>query len=67
MGRKIDFNNFKLMEENNSITTKEIAETLGISSKGVEYHLSILRKQNVIMRVGGKRGGKWKILKIYKQ
>jgi predicted HTH transcriptional regulator len=35
---------------------------IGISAKGVEYHLSKLQSDKVLMRVGADKGGYWKIL-----
>ncbi len=52
----------KLMKINETITTKQLAESIGISTKGIEYHIAILKKQNKIKRIGSDKGGKWKVL-----
>ncbi|MEI6090929.1 MAG: RNA-binding domain-containing protein [bacterium] len=52
----------KLIINNNTITSTEIAEEIGISLKGVEYHLANLKKKKLIERVGPDKGGYWKVL-----
>jgi len=53
----------RLIKENNTITIIELAKETGISEKGVEYHLNILKKDNIIKRHGPDKGGKWLIVK----
>jgi ATP-dependent DNA helicase RecG len=52
----------KLIINNNTITSTEIAEEIGISLKGVEYHLANLKKKKLIERVGPDKGGYWKVV-----
>ena len=52
----------KLIRINNSITIKELAIELGISNKGVEYHLDKLTSDGVIERDGSRKTGFWKLL-----
>lgn len=40
-------------------TTNELAEVLGISTKGVEKHLARLKKSGRLLRVGPDKGGRW--------
>ncbi|MEX0780323.1 MAG: winged helix-turn-helix transcriptional regulator [Balneolales bacterium] len=45
-----------------STSRKELSERLGdITSDGVKYHLNVLKKENKIERIGGDRGGYWKV------
>jgi predicted HTH transcriptional regulator len=52
-----------LIYSNSYITTIEIAEIVGITIKGVEYHLSKLKKEDCLERIGPDKGGYWKIKK----
>lgn len=52
----------ELIKENREISTTEMAETIGITKKGIEYHLNILRKEKIIEHIGPNQGGYWKIL-----
>ena len=38
-----------------------MAEALGITKDGVRYHLNKLKAEGLIERVGGDKGGYWKI------
>jgi ATP-dependent DNA helicase RecG len=40
-----------------------LAELLGLTIKGIEYHLTKLKKQGIIERIGPNKGGYWKINK----
>lgn len=48
-----------LIRKNKSISAREIAEFIGISQRAVEKQLAILKKKNIIKRVGGAKGGHW--------
>lgn len=52
----------KLIEENSSITRKEIATIIKLSEDGVKYNLKKLASNKIIERVGSDNGGYWKIL-----
>ena len=45
-------------------TTADLAETLGISAKGVEKHLAKLKKMGTLQRIGPDKGGHWQVLRI---
>lgn len=45
-------------------TTADLAETLGISTKGVEKHISNLKKLGSLLRIGPDKGGWWKVTRI---
>jgi len=50
-----------LLKEKPGITRVELAEQLGITPDGVKYHLNNLKKEGIIKRIGGRRGGYWEI------
>jgi ATP-dependent DNA helicase RecG len=53
---------FELLRESPSLSRRELAEILGdITEDGVKYHLDKLKKEGKIERMGGDRGGYWKI------
>lgn len=51
----------ELLQENPKHTAKTLAETIGISPKGIEKQLSKLKSQGRIERTGSPRGGYWKV------
>ena len=46
---------------NPAITIPEMAAKLGLTEDGINYHLSKLRTQNRLARVGGRKFGRWEI------
>lgn len=50
-----------LLKKRPSIEQSEMAEALGITKDGVRYHLNKLKAEGLIERVGGDKGGYWKI------
>ena len=53
----------RLIEANPLITTNELAEACGLTSDGVFYQTKKLRKSGVIKREGGRKEGRWVVLK----
>ena len=51
----------KLMRENPRITTEKLAGILGISISAVEKNVRILKENGEIWRLGGDKGGQWKV------
>ncbi|MFA6010603.1 MAG: ATP-binding protein [Desulfobacteraceae bacterium] len=51
-----------LIEKNPQITAPELAESLDISIKGVEWQISQLKKDGLLKRVGPTKGGRWVIV-----
>ena len=51
-----------LMKENPYITTKQIADTIGLTIRGVEENIKKLKKCNRIRRIGGDKGGHWEVI-----
>lgn len=52
----------KAIKENPNITTKELSKEIGISIRTIKNILKIMKDNNKIKRVNGKRYGYWKIL-----
>ena len=52
----------RLMRENPQITNKELADACGITEDSVYWNTKKLKKNNVIRRVGGDKGGHWEVL-----
>lgn len=51
----------KLIRSQPAVTTHELAKSLGITDKGVEYHLARMQKAGILRREGSKKTGIWKI------
>ena len=51
----------KLIRDNPNITIKQIMLETNLSEPGVKKNLKILKEENIIERVGSKKGGYWKI------
>ena len=51
------------MQENKNITIPEIAEQIGITERGVKKHISKLKAEGKITRIGPAKGGYWEIIK----
>ncbi len=51
----------RLIRENPLITTSEIADKAGVTSKGVEWNIGKLKKEGLIKRVGPDKGGHWEV------
>ena len=50
------------MQENKNITIAELSQKLGISTRAVEKHISKLKQQGKIKRIGPDKGGYWEIV-----
>ncbi len=51
-----------LIADKRDITANELAIAIGITEKGIEYHLNQLKKKGIITRVGPDKGGYWEIV-----
>jgi len=51
-----------LIREQPEITTRELAEVIAISTKGVEWQISKLKKENLLKRIGSDKSGHWEVL-----
>jgi ATP-dependent DNA helicase RecG len=52
----------ELMKSNPSITKPQLSEEIGITQKAIEKHISNLKKEGAIERVGPDKGGYWRVL-----
>ena len=52
----------RLMKSNTRITIKELAEKLHISTRAVEKNIAKLKTEGMLERIGGDKGGQWKII-----
>ncbi len=52
----------ELMRERPEITAREIAAEIGLTHRGVRYHIDRLRKDGVIEHVGPTKSGSWKVI-----
>jgi predicted HTH transcriptional regulator len=62
-GRKRWSEILDLIKDNPSVSRKELSETLGINPSAIQKHIQKLKNEGFIERVGGDRGGYWKVLK----
>jgi ATP-dependent DNA helicase RecG len=52
----------EILSFNNRVTIPELAEMLNITYKGVQYHLTGMKKEGIIIREGSRKAGYWKII-----
>ena len=52
----------ELISNNPAITTSKLANMLFVTRKTISTHMKIMKKNNVIERIGSDRKGYWKIL-----
>ena len=53
----------QLIEENNNITTTEIAELAGVVRRTIARDIDFLKDTGILLRVGSDRKGHWKLVK----
>jgi len=53
-----------LIKDNAAITTRELADMIGLTDKGIEYQLSRMQKEGVLTREGSKKSGVWIVNEI---
>lgn len=51
----------EILKENPNISVKEMAEIVGLTTDGVQYHIRNLKAHGVIERVGPDKGGYWQV------
>lgn len=51
----------RLLGENPYMTTASLSEALGISTTAVERHISRLKADGIISRIGPDKGGHWNV------
>ena len=52
----------KYIIDNKDITITELADLIGITYKGVQYHMAALQKAGILTRKGSRKSGHWVIL-----
>lgn len=52
----------RLLRKNPYMSTRDLASEIGISAKGVEKQLGILKATGKLLRIGPDKGGKWQVL-----
>jgi len=52
----------KIIKENPSVTTPEIAKETGLSIKGVEWNLTRMKEDGLLKRIGPAKGGHWEVV-----
>ncbi len=53
----------ELIRRDPKISANELAKKIGLSLKGIQWHLNKLKKQKAIKRIGPDRGGHWEAVK----
>ena len=53
----------QLIEENENITSREMANRLGINRSAISKHLKKMQEENIIRREGSQKSGRWVIIK----
>lgn len=57
----------KLIKNKPSLTREVIADSLGITPKGVDYHLANMQREGILIREGSRKAGKWKLIDNYNE
>lgn len=52
----------ELLRKNPKHTTRTLADEIGITPKGVERHLAILKSEGILHRIGPDKGGEWQVI-----
>ena len=52
----------ELIRKNPSITTEDIATVIGITVKGIEYHLAKMQEDKKLIREDSKKSGRWRLI-----
>ena len=51
-----------LIRANPEITVKQLAEVIGLSTHGVDWHIRKLKQQGWLKRIGSRKAGRWEVL-----
>jgi len=52
----------KGMKENKQITSKKLAEIVGISERKIKGNIKLLKNKGLLNRIGPDRGGYWEVV-----
>jgi predicted HTH transcriptional regulator len=50
-----------IIKNNPKVTQKELSNLTNLSRRGVEWNIAQLKQKGILTRIGGDRGGRWKI------
>ena len=53
----------RILEGHPFFTAGQLADELGITIDGVDYNIRKLKERGRIVRIGGDKGGHWKVIK----
>lgn len=53
---------YELIKENPSMSRKKLSDTLSINPSAVQKHIEKLKKEGIIIRKNGAKGGHWEVL-----
>jgi predicted HTH transcriptional regulator len=56
----------RLISENKNVTINLLSEKTNVSLKTIEFHLSNLKKEGKIERLGADNGGYWIVKEVHK-
>jgi ATP-dependent DNA helicase RecG len=52
--------------QNAKITIDDMAGVVGITKRNIEKNIKILKDEGILLRVGGKKEGFWKVVNLLK-
>ena len=52
-----------LINQKPTITIKELADSIGISTTAIDKNITKLKEKNILRRIGGDKKGRWEIVK----
>ncbi len=52
----------ELITQDSNISVEEMAESLGISRKGIEWQMAKLKSEDLVRRIGPDKGGHWEVI-----
>lgn len=52
----------EILEEQPDISQEVLGESLGVTRRGVQKYINVLKEAGRIERIGGKRYGHWEII-----
>lgn len=52
----------RLIRENPKVTTAELAASIGLTVKGIDWNLKKLKEAKLLRRIGPAKGGRWEVI-----
>lgn len=62
LGKKTREKILSVLVSNPRISTDELAITIGIAQKGIEWQIKKLKEDGLIKRIGPAKGGHWEVI-----